>query len=359
MPKKAGSDAKSDTELAEKRQLLLDLTGAFCDTHLNADYKRLCKKIIDRMARKRPPPILRGRPEIWAAGILHALGTTNFLFDRSFKPYVSAPDIAAFFHVAPGSASQKASTIREMFDMSYLNTEFMTKQMQEKMEPTFEMIVQMDQLMGGGLTTPGSAEDTMEQGQFIGRDHPVQTRFYDLAEGYTPQRPAPALERGLRQLIAQDPDFYDSYLMLRDILIGQGRDAEGAELLETAYRRALARITDRRGHWPPALEWGWLENRHIIRTLLNKALDDWTRGNTDAALELLRRLLRSNPEDNIGARSYLLAIRLGMTFEGFEERFMTQYGYDAMKMMDWFDTNSRRFPEEFDWWKQAVGYEEG
>jgi hypothetical protein len=48
-----------------------------------------------------------------------------------------------------------------------------------------------------------------------------------------------------------------------------------------------------------------------------------------------------------------------MTFEGFEAKFMAAYGYDAMKMADWFDTNSRRFPEEFGWWKQAVGYEEG
>ncbi len=73
---------------------------------------------------------------------------------------------------------------------------------------------------------------------------------------------------------------------------------------------------------------------------------------------MLRKLLRSNPGDNIGAREYILAIRMGMTFEEFEKTFQSQFGYDALKMMEWFDKNSRRFPDEFDWWKKAVEYEE-
>ncbi|HZP80702.1 MAG TPA: DUF6398 domain-containing protein [Chthonomonadaceae bacterium] len=357
MPKKDESGANAKAEIEERKQQLLDLTGAFCDARLNADYKRLCKKLIDRMARKRPPPFLRGKPEIWAAGIVHALGSMNFLFDKSFKPYASATDIAAYFGVAPGSAAQKASAIRDMFKLDFFNTEYLTKQMQEKMAPTFDAILQMEQLLSGDLVAMNSEGDTIEQGQFIARDSPAQSRFYALAERYQRSGPTPAIEQSLHKLIEQDPDFYDSYLMLRDILLRTGRDEEAEELLNAAYARALARITDARGHWPPALEWGWLENRHLIRVLLNKALDDWTHGRTDAALDLLRKLLRSNPGDNIGAREYILGIRMGMTFEGFENQFMSQYGYDAIKMLDWFDKNSRRFPEEFDWWKKAVGYE--
>jgi hypothetical protein len=47
-----------------------------------------------------------------------------------------------------------------------------------------------------------------------------------------------------------------------------------------------------------------------------------------------------------------------MTFEEFEHPFKTDLGYDAAKMWDWFDKNSARFPDEFDWWKQAVSNEE-
>ncbi len=360
MTRKTHQATSTNAEVKERQQQLLDLTGRFCDAHLNADYKRLCKKLIDRMAKLRPVPFLRGRPEIWAAGIIHALGSINFLFDKSFKPHVSAAEITAFFGVAPGGGSQKATAIKEMFDLDHFSTEFMTKQMREKMAPTLDMTAQMDQLMRGRVTASNSVGDTIERGQFIARDSPVMAHYYDLIERYQRQEATPALVQALGRLIEQDPDFYDPYLMLRDIVVNQGQAEEGEALLNVAYERALARITDANGNWPPALEWGWLENRHLIRTLLNKALAEWTAGRTEAALDLLRKLLRSNPNDNIGAREYILAIRLGMTFEGFETMFLspTGFGYDAMKMTDWFDANSGRFPEEFDWWKQAVGYEE-
>jgi hypothetical protein len=37
------------------------------------------------MSRKRNVPFLYGRMEIWAAAIIHALGSINFLFDTSKK----------------------------------------------------------------------------------------------------------------------------------------------------------------------------------------------------------------------------------------------------------------------------------
>lgn len=346
---------KQDETVDEKKRRLIEMTSAFCDARLDADYKRLCKKLINRMARRKPAPFVRGRLDIWAAGIVYALGSVNFLFDKSFPPHVSAGEIAEHFGVASGSASQKAAAIREMFDLHPLNREFGTKHMKEQFAPTLDMIGQMEALLGENLR-PAATEASRSGGEFIDGDHAVMRSFYDLCERYEERGAAPKIESELRRLIERDPDFYDSYLMLRDILSEQGRVAEGDALLAEAYRRALARTLDRRGNWPRALEWGWLENRHIIRTFLNQAIACWEADDTDAALDLLRKLLRSNPNDNIGARNYLLAIRLGMTFEAFETTFGTELGYDGMKMARWFDKNSAHFPDEFDGWKQAVGY---
>ena len=49
------------------------------------DYKQLCEKLIRKISRKRNVPFLSGRIEIWAAAIIHALGSINFLFDTSKK----------------------------------------------------------------------------------------------------------------------------------------------------------------------------------------------------------------------------------------------------------------------------------
>lgn len=388
--KKAANAVVTDPVLAERKQQLLDLTGAFCDEHLNAEYKRLCKKAVERLAKKRPSPILRGKPEIWAAGIVHAMASPNFLFDKSSDPYLSAGDIAAYFQVASGSSSQKASTIRDMLGITQLDPEWMTKQMKERFASTFEMMDGMNELMRGGLgpdvlSLAGSespmavlnalmkqgvqilhpdevfsdaSEDSVEDGEFIARDSPASETFYELAEQYSAARGSTTmLERRLRELITLDPDYYDPYLMLREILNQTKREEEGMALLNEAYRRALERITDPDGAWPPSLAWGWLENRHLIRTLLNQALAYWTAGNNTEALDLFRHLLRSNPGDNIGARQYILAILMGETFEGFERKFVSKFGYDALKMDKWFDANISRFPDDFDWWKQAVEYE--
>lgn len=360
MLKKTETDPNADATPAEKKKRLLELTGAFCDAHLNTEYKRLCKKAIDSLSKMKPLPYERGRLDIWAAGIVHAIGSLNFLFDPDFEPYMSAADIAANFGTVQSSTANKAAAIRDLLDLSQLNIEFLTRDLKQQLVAPLEQLTEIESffsVLGSGGVNKRRSGDSFERGKFIAADSPAQSRFYELAERYGQQGPTPVAEKPLRQLIEQDPDFYDSYLTLCDILRHQGRHAEAEQLLETAYQRALARITAKNGQWPQTMEWGWLENRHIIRTFLNKALADWTAGNTEAALDLLRKLLRSNPGDNIGARDYILAIRMGMTFEGFEKKFLSQYGYDGIKMIEWFDKNISRFPEEFGWWKKAVDYE--
>ena len=42
---------------------------AFCDQHLDADYKALCFHALDILSRKRPFPFTKGRDNMWAAGM--------------------------------------------------------------------------------------------------------------------------------------------------------------------------------------------------------------------------------------------------------------------------------------------------
>jgi len=94
-----------------------------------------------------------------------------------------------------------------------------------------------------------------------------------------------------------------SSISLYGILLEENKNREAEVILDEAYRRALALITDEKGNWPDSLPWGWLENRHIIRTLVNKAVSLWDQGKTDEALEMFRKLLRTNPSDNAGVRT--------------------------------------------------------
>ena len=192
-----------------------------------------------------------------------------------------------------------------------------------------------------------------KQREYVDEDHRVMGPYYDLCEEYSDASSTKVMKSRLIQLIEKDPDFLDTYLFLSQILRDEDKLAEAEELLNDAYDRALKLITDKNGNWPDILEWGWLENRHIIRTILNKAISLWDKGGTEEALDLFRKLLRTNPGDNVGARDFILAIRMNMTFEEFENRF-NKSGYYDMELTDWFDKNYKNFPDEFHGWEKAV-----
>lgn len=186
--------------------------------------------------------------------------------------------------------------------------------------------------------------------EYQDKDHEVMTPYYDLCE-MAPEYDTQIVKKKLKEFINKDPDFLDSYLFLREIYLYEGNEKKADQLLDEAFSKAIDLITDKKGNWPDVLEWAWLENRHIIRTILNKALSAWEHNETDEALDLLRKLLRTNPGDNIGARNYILAIRMNISYDKFENRF-DKNGYYDMELMDWFDENYKRFPDEFEWWEK-------
>jgi hypothetical protein len=117
--------------ITAKIEKLIEMTAGFCDRYLDEDYKVLCENLIRKMSRKRVVPFLSGRIEIWAAAVIYAIGSINFLFDKSFKPYATPGDICNYFSTSQSTTSQKAKLIRDMFKMGYWDKEFSTHHMLE------------------------------------------------------------------------------------------------------------------------------------------------------------------------------------------------------------------------------------
>jgi hypothetical protein len=110
---------------------LIALTGEFCDQHLNDEYKELAQKLILKMKRSHPAPFLRGRANTWAAAVIYALGQINFLFDRSFEPYIPAADIPPYFGVSQSTVGTKAKLIRDKYDLYPWHPELSTRRLRE------------------------------------------------------------------------------------------------------------------------------------------------------------------------------------------------------------------------------------
>ena len=105
------------TKMRPVYETVVSLIENVCREHLHDEYAALSRQLAAALARKRPSPLERGKPEIWACAIVYALGTVNFLFDRSNPPYMRADELCAAFGVSPSSASAKAKLIRNMFGM--------------------------------------------------------------------------------------------------------------------------------------------------------------------------------------------------------------------------------------------------
>ena len=97
------------------------ILSALCTEKLNAEYLSLCAELAAKLARKRPSPLLSGNTKTWAAGIIHALGTVNFLFDKSQSTHMTSKDLCEWFSLGQSTISGKSKTIRDLFNMGYFD----------------------------------------------------------------------------------------------------------------------------------------------------------------------------------------------------------------------------------------------
>jgi hypothetical protein len=97
------------------------ITDTFCAEHLNEEYALLSRQLAAALSRKRPSPLLRGKAATWACGIVYALGSVNFLGDRSSKPFMRMEDLCALMGVSKSTGANKAAEIRKLFGMYQLD----------------------------------------------------------------------------------------------------------------------------------------------------------------------------------------------------------------------------------------------
>lgn len=109
IPKPPSRAAKDKT-----LSVILGLIDQFCQEHLNEEYAELCRKMAEKLARKRPSPLLHGRPNAWASGLVRAVGGANFLHDKSQTPYLRSTDIDHYLGTSPSSGAAKLAAIRKM-----------------------------------------------------------------------------------------------------------------------------------------------------------------------------------------------------------------------------------------------------
>ncbi len=105
--------------LQQRIDELISMTDKFCNEHIDAEYAALCKLMIEKLGRKRNvKPLATGRLNIWAASVVYTIATNNFLFDKSFEPYIPSSEIHDYFVTKQSTVSAKSAQIRQLLKMS-------------------------------------------------------------------------------------------------------------------------------------------------------------------------------------------------------------------------------------------------
>ncbi len=103
---------------------IFKLTDPFCGEHLDAEYAEPVRKLIAKLARKRPSPLARGDLRIWAAAAIYAVGSVNFLFDPTQRPHLTGDDLSALTGVPKSTLANKAKLILDVLRIGQMEPEF-------------------------------------------------------------------------------------------------------------------------------------------------------------------------------------------------------------------------------------------
>jgi hypothetical protein len=173
MPKRKPTNPSKEQAVEE----IAGLVAAFCREHLNEEYANLCRRLTEKLARKRPSPLVSGKPNTWACGIVRTIGWVNFLDDKSQTPHMKLTAIDRAFGVGESTGQGKSMLIRKMLKI-------------RSMDPAWSLRSRMDQKpMAWMIEVNGFLVDA----RFLKREIQEEALRKGLIP-YIPERPQPLME---------------------------------------------------------------------------------------------------------------------------------------------------------------------
>jgi tetratricopeptide (TPR) repeat protein len=334
----------SKEEIKAKEKQLLDMVESFSKENIDEEYMELCSSLVKKMGRKHDVPFKRGKIEIWASAVIYAIGQINFLFDKSFEPYVTPDEICDYFNTKKSTVSDKAKKIREMFNMGHYDKEFSTNHMNDS-NPMKDMVMTEE-----GLIVPksmlyeddedddldinileilaeisGREEEIIKEKmkkdyiEFKGRDlnESELKHFLDMLQAPIPEEMVPDVLNMLldnnNNLNVENSPIFDSD---NDVELFDDYVVDETNPLETIedYQRAIDLFHTTKGEKyfeeNKGYFWGMVETRPFMMHLLDQAMLLWKDDQKKKAINQLEYILELNPGDNQGIRYILISFLL-------------------------------------------------
>jgi hypothetical protein len=200
------ADLKVPSALLPRATAVVETTDRFCAEHLDPEYAELCRRLIGRLARKRPSPLAAGQARTWAGAVLYAIGSLNFLFDRTQRPHLSASELCRLVGVSQSTAARRSGEIRRLLGMTHFDPELSRREIVES--SPLRNLVEVD-----GLIVPLDLLDSIDDDELVESLDEEDGRAVALLREALPELgglPEPAALRHAaidlrRRLLSRDP----------------------------------------------------------------------------------------------------------------------------------------------------------
>jgi hypothetical protein len=153
----SSEDLRIPVALRDRAQQIIDVTDAACREHLDEEYGLLTRRLVARLARKRPSSLKLGDARIWAAGAIYAVGQVNFLFDRTQTPHMTAKQLAEALGVVQTTMAIKAGIINRLLDIGIFEPDLTRAAMIE--QHPMAWLVEVDGFILDARTLPAELQD--------------------------------------------------------------------------------------------------------------------------------------------------------------------------------------------------------
>jgi hypothetical protein len=156
--------------MRDRAQAIIDITDRACREHLDDEYGQIARRLVARLARKRPSPVARGDARIWAAGVVYAIGQINFLFDPTQTPHLTAKELAERLGVVQTTMANKAGLINRTLDIGMFEPGLTRVAMLE--QHPMAWIVEVDGLLvDARVLSPALQDEARRLGLISDLDH--------------------------------------------------------------------------------------------------------------------------------------------------------------------------------------------
>lgn len=110
--------------IADKYEEIIDKIKNFSSEYLNDEYKNICVMAVETLFLNNEEQLKKGKSFSWAAGVVHAIGTINNLFDSKEEPYIKVADLYKAFGVSSSTGSSKSKEVKNLLNLSKENKQW-------------------------------------------------------------------------------------------------------------------------------------------------------------------------------------------------------------------------------------------